>query len=505
MDMEFSVKKNGNVIRIKGDREKNLLEVLAEHSIFINAYCGGYGICKKCIIRYLKNAPKPTTNETDAFSESELSKGFRLACQHKVIEDTVIEVFEYQASFAPSSDNNFCVDDSKNYIALDIGTTTIAASLIVNREAKETAFLLNPQVVFGADVISRIAQSNDGKRKILEDILDSALFNIVETLKRKHRLKSIDGMVVAANPTMIAFFMKEDAKCIGEYPYKPTFSGSRTTKWHNINVYIPCIVSAYLGSDIVSGLLNTDLSSNFIFVDIGTNCEVAVKYGKKIVALSVPAGPALEGLNIDFGMMAKDGAIESVDFHNGVFNIKTIGNRTAEGISGSGLVSAIALLNRYGLIDSTGRLLDAWESDAPLQLINRIKKEGFLLDGNIFLTQRSIREFQLVKASLAAGIEIALSKFSLNINDIKTIYVSGGFSKSLRKEDMICSDLINLNVKFIFLGNSALSGAKLLFCSDIRKKANSIAKCMEYIDIVNEGNFQELYLKYMEFHKCRIG
>jgi len=499
--MEFLVKKGSNVIQIKGDKEKNLLEVLAEHSIFINAYCGGMGSCKKCIVRYLKNAPKPTKNEIDAFNESELSKGFRLACQHMAKDDTAIEVFESQVSFASSSDDNCCADDSKNYIALDIGTTTIAASLIVNKKVKDNAFLLNPQVIFGSDVISRIAQSNKGKRKILEDILDSAISNIVETFKQKHRLNSIDGMVVAANPTMIAFFLKKNTKCIGEYPYKPVFSGSKTVIWHNINVYIPYIISAYLGSDIISGLLNADLSSNFIFVDIGTNCEVVVKYGRKIVALSVPSGPALEGLNIDFGMMAKDGAIESVDF-NGVFNIKTVGNKTAEGISGSGLVSAIALMNKYGLIDSTGRLLDAWEPAAPLQLINRIKKEGFLLHEGIFLTQNSIRGFQLVKASLAAGIEIALSKLSLNINDIKTIYVSGGFSKSLKKEDMICSDLINLNAKFIFLGNSALNGAKLLFCSDVRQKANNIAESMEYIDIVNESDFQELYLKHMEFHKC---
>ena len=499
--MSFLVKKGDNIIEINSDNKVNLLEALAEYSIFINAYCGGRGTCKKCTVRYLKNAPKPTKNETYAFNESELRKGFRLACQHTAIDDTVIEIFESKISFASSSDNRCCADDSKNYIALDIGTTTVAASLIADRKVKENAFLLNPQVVFGSDVVSRIAKSNGGKRKILENVLDDALFNVIKTFKQKYSLNGIDGIVAAANPTMIAFFLKKSAKCIGEYPYKPIFTGSKTVKWHNIDVYIPYIVSAYLGSDIISGLLSADLSSNFAFVDIGTNCEVVVKYGEKIAALSVPSGPALEGLNIDFGIMAKEGAIESADF-NGVFNIKTIGNKRAEGISGSGLVSLIALLNKYGLIDSTGRLLDAWESDAPLQLVNRIKKEGFLLYDKIFLTQNSVREFQLVKASLAAGIKIILNKLSLNINDIKTVYISGGFSKSLKKEDMICSDLINLDAKFIFLGNSALNGAKHLFCSDIRRKADKIAERMEYIDIVNEGNFQELYLKHMEFRKC---
>ena len=159
--MEFLVKKGSNVIQIKGYKEKNLLEVLAEHSIFINAYCGGMGSCKKCIVRYLKNAPKPTKNEIDAFNESELSKGFRLACQHMAKDDTAIEVFESQVSFASSSDDNCCADDSKNYIALDIGTTTIAASLIVNKKVKDNFDAITPLSPHIRIVIFVDANKND--------------------------------------------------------------------------------------------------------------------------------------------------------------------------------------------------------------------------------------------------------------------------------------------------------------------------------------------------------
>ncbi len=495
--MKVQIKSSENTIEIETN-ENNPLVAFAKNSIFINAYCGGKGVCKKCIVKYITNPPQPTDKETEIFTKEEITDGYRLICLHKLKDNDYIEVFEAKPSFSKII-NNICVDDDKNYIAIDIGTTTIAISLISNGKHKDTLNILNPQVSFGGDVITRIAYSNEFSKETLVSVLNSSITKAIKTLKLKHNINSIKEIVASANPTMIAFFLNQDPKSIGEYPYTPPFVGSLKTKWNDIDTYIPPIIGAFVGSDITAGLINMDIKKNFLFIDIGTNCEFILKYKDKIFAASVPGGPALEGGGIDYGTIAKDGAIESLEFDS-TLKIKTINDKKPIGIAGSGLISAIALLRQFEIIDKSGRLLESWEiEDAPLQLINRIKKNGFLLDNNIFLTQNSIREFQLVKASLNAGLQLLLNKTDININKIDTIYLAGGFTKSLTKKELINSGLLTLDKEFIFLGNSSLNGSTQLFCKKNREFLENISKRINYIEIANENNFQELYLSNMDF------
>ncbi len=490
--------KNGETILDIVTEDKNILTTLARESIFINAYCGGKGVCRKCKIRYITDAPQPTKIEKQTFTQKEIDYGFRLACMHEFKSGNFIEVFESKAVFSRVA-GYVCTDNSSSYVALDIGTTTISAALIQNNKLRASLNALNPQVSFGADVMSRIAYSNEHSNKILVDILNKSIKNIIDEFVKQYNVNRIEKIIVSANPTMIAFFLGLNPKSIGKYPYNPPFRFSLNTKWEGIDVYIPPVISAFIGSDITAGLINIDLSRDFLFIDIGTNCEFVLKYKNRVYAASVPGGPAIEGAGIDYGMMAKEGAIERVIFDK-TLQCSTVGNKKPIGIAGSGLISAIAMLNRYGIIDKSGRILDGWEiEDAPLQLINRIKKRGFLLDNSIYLTQNSIREFQLVKAALNAGIEILMNKTKSNLNSIDNVYLSGGFTKSLSKNDIIDSNLLNINKEFVFLGNSSLSGAMKLFCKSNIEKLEKFAEDIEYIEIANEDAFQKLYIKYMDF------
>ncbi len=496
--MIIEVIRNGKKTRIETE-EKSILKALAQNGIYLNAYCAGRGLCGKCIIKYLSTPPEVSKIEQKHLKDDELNAGYRLACMHEIKDGDTIEILTNPISYAEEVLHP-CVDKKTPQVALDIGTTTIAASLIKNGKAIKTARMLNPQVAFGADVLSRISYLKEHGGNLLFDVLQSGIERLLKDLLNKQSLSNIDLIVVSANPTILSFFLDLNPESIGQYPYRPPFIGSLTTKWRGIDTYIPPVIGAFVGSDISSGLIEieADLGCEFLFMDIGTNCEFILSTESKLLAASVPAGPALEGAGIDYGSIASEGAIERVIF-DGTLKCKTIGGKKATGIAGSGLISAIALLRRYGIIDSTGRLLEPWEvEEAPLQLISRLKKEGFLLENNIFLTKNSIRAFQLAKAALNAGITILLHR-SDNSKVPQKLYISGGFTKSLTEEDLRDSGLIELNAKPLFLGNSALSGASKLLCESNRKKVEALSKRIEYIEIANQKEFEKLFIEKMAF------
>ncbi|WP_084675078.1 ASKHA domain-containing protein [Hippea jasoniae] len=480
----------GDVQReIEFSENENLLKLLAKNGIFIEAYCGGRGICRKCQIKFIDNAPPPFEIEKEVFSHKQLEEGYRLACLHKATAST-IKITKAKGVVSFAENQQCCCDDDKKHATIDIGTTTIAISLIENGKVIKNIGILNPQIPFGADVISRITYSDQHGEKLLSNILNKA---ILETIKPFNP----SSIVVCANPTMLAFFLCKNPHSIGTYPYKPLFFGDLHTRWHNFETYIPPVVSAFVGSDITAGLiLLKEVKENYLFIDIGTNCEFVIKYKDSYFAASVPAGPALEGSGIDYGTIAKEGAITSVDFDSS-FKVKTINNKKATGITGSGLISAIALLRRVGFIDKDGRLLENWEAEGDFQLINRLKKEGFLLDNNIFLTQKSIREFQLVKASLAACLDILFKKLNIDMPD--KVFIAGGFSKSLTKRDLIDSGLLPFDKDFVMLSNSSIAGGNLLFCEENRKWLKEIAKNIQYIEIANEEGFESKFIEKMAF------
>ncbi len=486
--MKLTVKSPNKTRVIECKKGENLLKALHENGIFITAYCGGKGICKKCTVRFVSNPPEPQKMEIETLKEK-TDLGFRLACLHSVVQDAVIEIEESKPVFAEINEKPCCDTDKPN-LAVDIGTTTIALAYIEQKQLKKVINILNPQIPFGADVISRIAHSNSSGFEMLSSILQKAVKEAIKPFKR------IEEMVVCANPTMLAFFLKINPKKIGEYPYTPPFKGSLKTEFNGIRVYIPPVISAFIGSDITAALALLPEDDDFLFVDIGTNCEFILKSKGEYFSSSVPAGPALEGTNIDYGTIAKEGAIFKVELKDGL-KIHTIGNKKPVGITGSGLISAISLLRKHGVISKDGRLVEPWEVEAPFIIINRIKKEGFLLSDGIYLTQNSIRNFQLVKASLNAGIELLLKKTGAKIP--RKVFIGGGFSKTLTKEEIKGSSLLSFGDEFVMLGNSSIRGGMKLFCESERERVETISTRINYIEIAEEKEFEPLYIEKMDF------
>jgi len=486
--MKLTVKQGDKTRSLQFEKGENLLKILHKNGIFIMAYCGGKGICRKCTVKFLNNPPKPFELERKTLG-NRVDKGYRLACLHNLENDAILEIEEVKPAFV-DIEAKPCCDNDKPHIAIDIGTTTIAISFIEKCQIEKTVNLLNPQIAFGSDVITRIAYSNEGGFETLHSI-------ITDTIKRSiSNFKKPDLMILCANPTMLSFFLGLNPKSIGEYPYTPPFKDSITSEFDGIKVYVPPVISAFVGSDITAALSILPDDEDFLFVDIGTNCEFILKAGKNYYSSSVPAGPALEGSNIDYGSIAQDGAIYKVSLEDG-FKVYTINGKKPIGIAGSGLVSAISLLKSYGIIDKNGKLVEAWEAEAPFSLISRIKKDGFMLVEDIYLTQNSIRNFQLVKASLNAGIKLLLDK--VGVGEPKKVFVGGGFSKTLTKEEIIGSGLLSFGEEFVMLGNSSIKGGVRLFCEKERVKIEKIAEKIEYIEIANEQRFEKLYIKSMNF------
>ncbi|WP_025209948.1 ASKHA domain-containing protein [Hippea sp. KM1] len=485
--MKLTVRADGHLKSIQANKNDNLLKILHSNGLFINAYCGGKGICKKCIVRFLEGAPEPLKIEREALKDK-IDEGYRLACLHNIENGATIEIETLKPVFSDFS-SSVCCDDDKTHIAIDIGTTTIASAVVESKQITKSINLINPQIAFGGDVISRIASSNEGNFDILRDILKSSIRDIIATTKPA-------SLVVCANPTMLSFFLGIDPKPIGEFPYTPPFTGSLSMEFDGIQTYIPPVIGAFVGSDITSALSILPQDEDFLFIDIGTNCEFILKVRDSYYSSSVPAGPALEGANIDYGSIAQDGAIYKVGLENGL-RVYTINSKKPIGITGSGLISAIALLRRLDIIDKSGRLLEPWEAEAPFSIISRIKDEGFKLSEGIYLTQNSVRNFQLVKASLNAGVELLLKRVGQSMPD--KIFIGGGFSKSLSRNEIIDSGLLSFEGEFVMLHNSSLAGGLRLFCLEERERVEELSKRIEYIEIANEADFERLYIEKMDF------
>ena len=263
-------------------------------------------------------------------------------------------------------------------------------------------------------------------------------------------------------------------------------------------------VSAYVGADIVAGMLYANLGMTdevVLFLDVGTNGEIALAVGNEIFTCSAAAGPAFEGASISQGMSALDGAIYRVTLDGDELSCAVVGEKEARGICGSGLLDAVAVLRKIGLIDKTGRLR---KTEHPLS--SRIEGEGtrarFLLSDGVYLTQKDIREFQLAKGAIRAGIDVLLEHAAVNFDDIDRVLVGGAFGSSLFPLSLLRTGLLPpISVEKIhFLGNSAGQGAKLVLLNrKNEEKLQQLNKRINYIELSFIKDFSQRFVSCMQF------
>lgn len=400
-------------------------------------------------------------------------------------------------------------------IAIDIGTTTLVASLVDLNSGKvlNSSSILNPLVYYGHDVVSRIkyaASRQDGLLRMHSELVSTVNLLIkVLTSEKNISLKNVYQITGAGNTTMQHIFFKKEIKGIGEYPYQAETLDLCTATAQELLIDIPAnapvvtfpCISAYVGGDIVSGLMAIDIKSvelPALFLDIGTNGEIALVLNDSIVASSTAAGPCFEGMTISSGMRAGTGAIEHVRFDDRLY-LDVIGGGQPKGICGSGLLNLVSELVRIGLINSSGRLQ---APDNKNNLFVRDGKRFFRLTDNVLISQEDIRQVQLAKAAIRAGVEVLLAGCNVKAGGIRTVVIAGGFGYHLNEKSLFGIGLLPElpNAKLSFVGNSSLEGAaRVLLNQKLVSDAVRIARTAQVVELSQTPDFESVFIREMRF------
>jgi uncharacterized 2Fe-2S/4Fe-4S cluster protein (DUF4445 family) len=412
-------------------------------------------------------------------------------------------------------------------IAVDIGTTTIVLSLhdLATGTELATGSMINPQKIHGLDVLSRIQhvrEHEDGLgnlRSLVVKGIDSLIGDVcVEAeVARQH----IYEITVAANSTMMHLFLGVDPSGIGRSPYVASFTMGNSFPASEIGLSISpygevyCLpsVSAYIGADIVAGILCTELAAKnerALFIDIGTNGEIAFSSAEGVFACSCAAGPALEGMNISCGMRAAEGAIESVSINDDV-EIRTIGGKPALGLCGSGVIDAVGELIKSGIVTQSGRFTRPLTGNgAPWasRLRSDDGKSSFVLAAGsngyppVSLTQKDIRQVQLAKGAILSGILALLDRLGMGFSEVERVYIAGAFGCHIRMENFACLGVLpkQLLDRVVLVGNSSKSGAVLcLLSKKKREEASIIADRVQYIELSCYPDYDKLFTRCLSF------
>lgn len=520
-DIEVTVHK-GNETRIILIKEKeSLMSALIREGYYISAVCGGTGRCGKCKIRILEGKAPKTAEDEKFFTSTELEDGWRLSCMLYPTEDLTIS-FELDDEFGfevvsayegkagkPLADSQSKTGKRQYEIAIDIGTTTLAFQLL-EKESKNicnTVTTINSQRRFGADVISRIQASTDGKREELQQSIRKDIKAGIQRLlgESNVKLEQLVRIAIGCNTTMSHLLMGYDCSSLGVYPFTPVNIKLIQGTMQEIlgmegtaEVVILPSISTYVGGDIVSGLYACDFDKNddiCLLVDLGTNGEMALGNRSKILVTSTAAGPAFEGGNIEWGMGSVAGAICSVKFENKKVKVQTIQEKTPVGICGTGVIETISELLQEELLDETG-LLDEDYFDEGFPLSQTV-------DGReIVLTQKDIRELQLAKAAVRAGVETLLLRYGIRKEQVSKVYLAGGFGYRLDTEKAIAIGMLpkEFGNRIEAVGNSSLAGTvKYLEDEQGDETLQRLVDIAEEISLSEDKDFFELYMGAMMF------
>jgi uncharacterized 2Fe-2S/4Fe-4S cluster protein (DUF4445 family) len=406
-------------------------------------------------------------------------------------------------------------------IAVDIGTTTMAAYLMDLATGKEVAVesMANPQRSFGADVISRIAFSQSVPEGVpqLQKALVEGLNHLTERLCQKAQVPSTDIylMTVVGNTVMLHTLLGVSALSIANAPFVPVFSEQLELEAKELGIDINPLgevvllpsVSGYVGADIIADMLVCGLESQegfSLLIDVGTNGEIVLGNKERFLACSAAAGPAFEGANLSCGMAGVPGAISAFRFVNGRREFEVIGGGEPKGICGSGLIDIVAELLRCGFLDDTGafvgeRALEDWQR--PM-LKSKSGMAAFAVTEDILLTQRDVRELQLAKGAVKAGILTLLKEAGITSGQVAAVYLAGGFGSHINVKNACTVGLFpkELEDRVVQMGNGAGAGAKMCLLDKSQlQRAAALKGKVEYIELSTRTDFQSIFMETMLF------
>lgn len=408
-------------------------------------------------------------------------------------------------------------------IAFDIGTTTVVGYLVDLNTGKEVSYAsrMNPQVVYGDDVVSRIdfAKTDVGLRKLNDKIMQ-ALDEIIDEVSVGIDKENVYEMSIVGNTCMLHLFLNIPPTSLALSPYVSALKGPVDIRASELgikvnddaNIHVLPTIAGFVGADTVGVLLASLLDEGDdvrLAIDIGTNVEIALGSKEKIIACSAAAGPAFEGAHIQHGMRAAPGAIHRVSISDGDVRVETIDDAKARGITGSGLVDAVAEMLKSEVINHSGKISDDPEITSLYgdRLIQEKDGAAFILAEGITVTQSDIRELQLAKGAIYAGAHILMKELGVKTHDIAEILLAGAFGTYMPKENAqvigLIPDIPLDRVKDI--GNAAGVGSKMaLISKNARLRAEIISKKVGYVELSGRKDFQDEFMDAMFFPHANL-
>jgi uncharacterized 2Fe-2S/4Fe-4S cluster protein (DUF4445 family) len=411
-------------------------------------------------------------------------------------------------------------------VAVDVGTTKVAAYLVELASGKTLAKagIMNPQVAFGEDVVSRIAYANQSpaQRRVLHERIITALNDLIADLCMQSRVRreQIVEAVVVGNTAMHHFFLDLPVQQLGAAPYVPALSGAIELQASAVGLqlaggarlYVPPNIAGYVGADHVSMLLATDIwraQGNILALDIGTNTEISLVSGGGIFSCSTASGPVFEGAHIHDGMRAAPGAIERVQILGDALRIQTIENLSPVGICGSGILDAIAEMLKAGILDRNGRMLAGHplvrQVNSTLELL--LADEDSSGHGRrVRVDRKDVHEIQLAKGAIRAGTQILLAEAGLRDQDLDRIVIAGAFGTYIHIPSAVQVGMLpDLALeRFEQVGNAAGVGARQMLTSRERRLlASEICRKVNYIELTTHADFTERFMEAIFFNQSR--
>lgn len=487
--------REGVIVRVK--EGTTILNAEREAGLVPDAPCGGKGDCKKCEVR--------------------VGGQIVLACQTKVYEDMLVDTRtedRHQEKiliqgcgktvvFAPGILPE-CVGHPL-LAAVDLGTTSVVVYLIDGITGKQLSVksMLNPQRQYGADVVARCSYALEKGK----EVLSHCIRNAVDTLLREAALEGgvsredIVRVVMVGNSCMHHLFLEIPVNELVVAPYQPKVREPLRLKASDYGLFVHPFaelwwlpnIGGFVGADTVACILANGMELQekmTLMVDIGTNGEMVMGNKRGMAACSTAAGPAFEGAKISCGMRGCEGAIDHVYLREGKIEYHVIGETAPKGICGSGLLDAAACFLKTGIMDETGKMKNTW-----------------YFTSKVFINQKDIRELQLAKAAIAAGIRLLCKYRKIEIRDIQVLLLAGAFGNYLNSDSACAIGLLpaELRDKICMVGNAAGHGAKIAAVNACEyDKAGKLAKNVEFVELAHDADFQDIYVEELEFPECRL-
>lgn len=468
----------------------NLLEALRSNGFGPDAPCGGLGKCGKCKV---------------------LVEGKQaLSCQYTIQSDIAVELSKTDLPSVLLAGDMPTVKLSPlkrgPMIAFDIGTTTVACFLMDENGIEiASESMLNPQICYGADVISRIRNALDGQLDTLTKAIRDGMTELIQNVCKKVGICPADAAIVSVvgNPCMQQLFLGISPENLAEIPFAPVIvraSVQAAAEYLPIccNALLLTVpdVAGFIGADTMACVLASGMyeaADTILLVDIGTNGEMVLSHEGRMVACSAAAGPALEGANISSGMRGSAGAIDHVWSEKGKLTFSTIKDIEPRGICGSGLIDTVAFMIENGIVNARGRIQTEKTTGGTC---------AFHICGNIWLTQEDITQVQLTKGAIAAGIQLMAEHLGIVIDRIDRVLLAGAFGTFMRPESACKIGMLpaELDGKVSAVGNIAGSGAKLIACNAERFwKTEDLMRRIEFLELSKIPNFSRVFAQCMRF------